>query len=192
MNEHASVTDQTPDPKTALFERVLESWQTAFPDLDVTSISVSVSISRLASLFTRGAEELVRPYGFGYGEMEVLFYLLSGGKPYEMRPSDLVKGCFVTSGAITGRVDRLSRLGLVSRVPSLIDRREMLVKLTRNGEKLGRRLQQVVAYESALRIALDELPAERRAALDADLRSVLIRVENLTSQVPSGSNRVVG
>lgn len=175
-------SEEDPADETDAFDPVLASWREALPGIDVTSVSMSVSISRLAALFSRGVEEHVRRYGFGYGELEVMFYLLSGGTPYERRPSDLTKGCFVTSGAITGRVDRLERLGLVTRIPSLIDRREMVVRLTRDGEKLSRRLQLAVATESALALALRSMDPERQASLDADLRMLLREVEVLVER----------
>lgn len=179
QGDHMDEPEDAPPQDADAFDPVLASWREALPGIDVTSVSMSVSISRLAALFNRGVEEHVRPYGFGYGELEVLFYLLSGGKPYERRPSDLTKGCFVTSGAITGRVDRLERLGLVTRIPSLIDRREMVVRLTRDGEKLSRRLQLAVASDSALALALRQIEPERRASLDTELRRLLREVETL-------------
>lgn len=165
------------------FEQVLSGMAKALPGVDLTAVAISVRIGRLASIFNRAVEDLVRPHGFGYGELEVLFFLLNGGKPAGMRPSDLMKGCFVTSGAITGRVDRLTKLGLVQRIPSLIDRREMTVRLTRNGEKLSQRLQVKVACESALTVALAEMGGDRGSALNTLLNDLHMTFDVVVDQL---------
>jgi DNA-binding MarR family transcriptional regulator len=81
----------------------------------------------------------------------------------------------VTSGAVTKRVDRLERQGLVERTVSEDDARGRVIALTPEGKRVQERLHpQHLANEDQLLGALDESERERLAAL---LRKLLVSLE---------------
>src|ERR671926_34073 len=55
------------------------------------------------------------------------------GPPHRMTPSGLAEWAELSSGAMTNRLDRLEKAGLVRRLPDPDDRRGVLVELTPEG-----------------------------------------------------------
>lgn len=80
---------------------------------------------RLAPLFAR--------FGLQTGEFDVLATLRRSGPPYALTPTALYEATMVTSGAMTNRLDRLEKLGLIMRGPHPNDRRGIVVQLTAKG-----------------------------------------------------------
>ena len=109
------------------------------------------------------------------GDFDVLAALRRAGAPFSVRLGELSRALLVTTGAITKRIDRLERRGLVDRIGGVEDDgRGKLVRLTARGRALVDRLIAVhLANEDRLLSALS--PAERRtlagllAKLDASL-----------------------
>jgi DNA-binding MarR family transcriptional regulator len=75
--------------------------------------------------------------------------------------TDLKGELGVTTGAVTGLVDRLERMGLVTRVPSQADRRVTLLELTPAGREAV--TAAIQAWENRLAGWLDGVPADQRA-----------------------------
>lgn len=75
-------------------------------------------------------------YGLGEGELDVLCALRRAGEPYERAPGELAAHTMVTTGAMTKRIDRLERAGLVTRRRSDDDQRGRIVALTSPGREL--------------------------------------------------------
>ncbi|WP_431857826.1 MarR family winged helix-turn-helix transcriptional regulator [Azospirillum sp.] len=87
-----------------------------------------VSRDRLAPVFAR--------YGLQHGEFDVLATLRRSGSPYALTPTALYEATMVSSGAMTNRLDRLERAGLIRREPHPGDRRGIIVQLTDQGRTL--------------------------------------------------------
>jgi DNA-binding MarR family transcriptional regulator len=77
----------------------------------------------------------------------------------------------LTSGGMTGRIDRLEQRGLVRRLPHPSDRRALVVTLTPAGHSLVE--EAVVAGLQAQRKVLERLPAASRDQLASLLRDLL-------------------
>jgi DNA-binding MarR family transcriptional regulator len=146
-------------------QRVVEQWTAERPDLDATPMLVIGRLHRVGLALT---SELVRVYsahGLGEGDFDVLATLRRSGPPYELTPSDLVEQTMVTSGAVTKRLDRLERAGLIERRVSGDDRRSRIVGLSRAGLELtDRAVPEHFANEERL---LEPLSAAERATLAA-------------------------
>lgn len=84
-----------------------------------------VARDRLAPLFAR--------FGLQAGEFDVLATLRRSGQPYALTPTALYEATMVTSGAMTNRLDRLEKVGLILRGPHPNDRRGIVVQLTEKG-----------------------------------------------------------
>lgn len=65
--------------------------------------------------------------------MHQVYFLMFLARQITCTPSDVAQEFGVTLGAVTGFVDRLYKLGLVSRVRSEEDRRLVLIQLTDKG-----------------------------------------------------------
>lgn len=66
----------------------------------------------------------------------MLATLRRAGEPFERAPGELAAFTMVTTGAMTKRLDRLERAGLVMRRPSATDGRGRVVALTGAGREL--------------------------------------------------------
>lgn len=78
-------------------------------------------------------EPLFAANGLNRGDFDVLATLRRAGAPYALNPTALYDATMVTSGAMTGRTERLAREGLIERAENPDDRRGTLVKLTPAG-----------------------------------------------------------
>lgn len=112
---------------------IVDEWGKADEGIVLNMLEMQARITRAALFMERFSETFCREYGFGFGECDLLLTLRRGGPPYTRRPTDLSQASLVTSGATTGRIDRLVALGLVERVSSTTDRRAAHIHLTQHG-----------------------------------------------------------
>lgn len=163
------VTAQT--TRTDPVDEIVEQWRRQRPDLDPDPMLVIGRIDRLSAAFDVRLRPTFAEAGLGNGDFDVLAALRRAGPPYELTPGALSRSMMVTTGAVTKRIDRLERQGLVARTVAPSDGRGRLVSLTPAGVELvdgliGRHL----AREATL---LDGLEEHERARL-ADLLSKLL------------------
>jgi DNA-binding MarR family transcriptional regulator len=117
--------------------RAVEQWQKERPDLDVRPMSVLGRLKEAASLISRDRlNPLFGRFGLQAGEFDVLATLRRSGAPYALTPTALYEATMVTSGAMTNRLDRLEKAGLIARGPHPEDRRGVIVQLTEKGRSL--------------------------------------------------------
>lgn len=91
----------------------------------LNEVSSLIARDRLAPLFAH--------FGLQAGEFDVLATLRRSGSPYALTPTALYEATMVTSGAMTNRLDRLEKAGLILRAPHPNDRRGIVVRLTKKG-----------------------------------------------------------
>ncbi|WP_376703116.1 MarR family transcriptional regulator [Mesorhizobium sp. ISC25] len=114
--------------------KAIEQWKKERPDLDVSPMAVLGRLSEAASLIARERlAPLFASYGLQSGEFDVLATLRRSGPPYALTPTALYEATMVTSGAMTNRLDRLEKSGLIKRGPHPDDRRGIVVQLTGKG-----------------------------------------------------------
>lgn len=155
--------------------RIQREWARERPDLDVSPQGVIGRLHRLAGHLTERLCVVYRRYGLGEGEFDVLATLRRGGAPFERAPGELAAFTMVTTGAMTKRVDRLERDGLVARRPSESDGRGRVVALTAAGRELiDRAFAEHMRNERRL---LDDLSPEEAALLETLLTTWLARFE---------------
>lgn len=116
--------------------RIQADWRLERPDVDVSPQGVIGRLHRLADLLTEELCLVYGRYGLSEGEFDVLCALRRAGEPYERAPGELAAHTMVTTGAMTKRIDRLERAGLVTRRRSDDDQRGRIVALTRPGREL--------------------------------------------------------
>lgn len=146
--------------------RACEEWRRERPDLDPLPMAL---FGRLAEAAHRVAREHLGPFfaehGLQAGEFDVLATLRRAGPPHALSPTALFDATMVTSGAMTGRIDRLERAGWAVRRPDPQDRRMTLVALTPEGFALIDRV--VGLHVENERRLLDGLTREEQERLSS-------------------------
>jgi DNA-binding MarR family transcriptional regulator len=85
------------------------------------------------------------------------------GPPYELTTREITRRTLVTAGAVSQRVARAERAGLVTRAASPASRRAVSVRLTAGGHELiEATVRQLLGHEAEL---IGALTAAERAAL---------------------------
>jgi len=114
--------------------KAIEQWKRERPDLDVSPMGVLGRLNEASSLIARDRlAPLFAQFGLQAGEFDVLATLRRSGSPYALTPTALYEATMVTSGAMTNRLDRLEKAGLILRGPHPNDRRGIVVQLTEKG-----------------------------------------------------------
>ncbi len=155
---------------------VIDQWRAQRPDLDHTVWALTSRLARSGRHLERAVDKLVRPLGLAACEYPVLAALRRAGEPYRRTPTELARTMMLSSGAVTNRVDRLERAGMVRRIPDPHDRRGVLVELTPQGlEIVDRAIEAQIEAEPEWLAALD---ASERAELDRLLHKLLVSFED--------------
>jgi DNA-binding MarR family transcriptional regulator len=156
-------------------DAVVEQWSKERPDLDA---GVMAEVGRLlfaARQLEQGIGRTAHKAGLGVPEGDILFTLRRSGEPYRLSPSRLAEWLFVTSGTMTGRLDRLEERSLIRRVPNPEDRRGMDVELTAEGRRLADEM--VAAHVENEERLMSGLTRNERRALQKILRKLLAHLQ---------------
>jgi DNA-binding MarR family transcriptional regulator len=145
---------------------ILAQWRRERPDLDPSPIGLIGRLHRLADVLNLELRAVFAEAGLGDGDFDVLVTLRRNGTPYEMTPGELCASTMVTSSAVTKRIDRLERGGLVTRTVSTEDARSRRIRLTDAGFELVDRLMAVhIANEHRLVSGLTDRDRSQLAAI---------------------------
>ena len=152
--------------------RAVEQWRRERPDLDVSPMAVLGRLSQASSVIARERlNPLFARFGLQSGEFDVLATLRRSGPPFALTPTALYEATMVTSGAMTNRLDRLEKAGLIARGPHPEDRRGVIVQLTKNGRSLID--EAVTAHVENEHQVLSGLTREERDRLAALLEKLI-------------------
>ncbi|MGW2743852.1 MarR family winged helix-turn-helix transcriptional regulator [Streptomyces sp. NPDC001450] len=152
-------------------DAIIEQWAAVRPDLDTKAMEVFGRIYRLSRAMGDRMEKAYAPYGISRGEFDVLATLRRSGEPYTLSPRQLSATLMLTTGGMTGRLDKLERAGLLRRSPDPHDRRGLQVTLTEKGLDV---IDQAVGAGLAVQTAaLSSLDAEQAGQLSGLLRELL-------------------
>ncbi|KUO22044.1 MarR family winged helix-turn-helix transcriptional regulator [Streptomyces dysideae] len=114
-------------------DAIIDQWAAVRPDLDTAAMEVFGRIYRLARVMGDRTEKAYSRFGISRGEFDVLATLRRAGEPYTLSPRQLSATLMLTTGGMTGRLDKLERAGLLRRSPDPHDRRGLQVTLTEPG-----------------------------------------------------------
>lgn len=157
-------------------DRLIQTWAERDPRLDATPLEVVGRLLLCAAHLERAIGAALQPFGLSFGDFDVLNTLRRRGDDAGTNPRDLARSSLITSGAMTSRLDRLERAGLVERRPDPGDRRGVLVQLTEQGERLAEQsLHAVLAADEAF---LEPLSQRQRDSVAAALKQLLLRSES--------------
>ncbi|MFE6621594.1 MarR family winged helix-turn-helix transcriptional regulator [Streptomyces sp. NPDC008086] len=152
-------------------DAIIDQWAAVRPDLDTKAMEVFGRIFRLSRTMGDRMEKAYAPYGISRGEFDVLATLRRSGEPHTLSPRQLSATLMLTTGGMTGRLDKLERAGLLRRSPDPHDRRGLQVTLTEKGLRL---IDEAVGAGLATQTeALSTLDAEQADRLADLLRELL-------------------
>lgn len=154
---------------------IVEQWRRERAGMRPEPMAVFGRIYRLARLVGDDQEKVYAGWGISRGEFDVLAALRRSGEPYALAPKALTAALMLTSGGMTGRLDRLERAGLVRRTPDPADRRGLRIVLTDAGRRVVE--ESVDAGLAVQRRILDALPPDDQARLADLLRRLLAAAE---------------
>jgi DNA-binding MarR family transcriptional regulator len=156
-------------------DRIIQAWARRDPRVDARALEVVGRLLLCAEHCTRDLVAALRPLGLSFGDFDVLNTLRRRGEDQGTKPSDLAASSLITTGAMTARLDRLQRAGLIRRTPDPADGRGVRVRLTARGERLAEQaLHAVIAADEAFLQPLDQRQRDRVAAA---LRLLLLPYE---------------
>lgn len=93
-------------------------------------------LSRLAGVMGAAMGRSFAAHDLDGAQFDVLATLRRSDPGRGLTPAELAQSSMVTSGAVSQRLDKLERRGLVERVPSRTDRRAVRVTLTPLGQEV--------------------------------------------------------
>ena len=160
--------------------RIVREACQAWPAYEAHSLEVGLRILRAYHFFDRELVRGLAEFDVSPGEFGVLFNLRLAGPPYRMTPTQLHNRLLVTSGGMTGRIDRLQRRGLVGRLPDAEDRRSILVELTESGLEHFEGVAQTHLH--IMEDLTKALTLEERDCLAGLLRKLLFGIESSYGQ----------
>jgi DNA-binding MarR family transcriptional regulator len=128
-------------------------------------------------------QAVARRIGISPSDLECLDLILLGGPA---TPGQIGERTGLTSGAVTGLIDRLERLGLVERAPDPTDRRKVLVRVREE------RTRDIAALFEPMRLAMETLLAGYRREELALLAEFGERAAEVTMRRVEELNRKAG
>ncbi|MFB6844962.1 MarR family winged helix-turn-helix transcriptional regulator [Streptomyces sp. NPDC056373] len=164
-----------PEQRNDPVDAIIEQWATVRPDLDTAAMEVFGRVGRLTLAMGDRMDKAYARFGISRGEFDVLATLRRSGEPYTLSPRQLSATLMLTTGGMTGRLDKLERAGLLRRSPDPHDRRGLRVTLTDKG--LGVADEAVAAGLAVQTEALSSLDPERAGLLADLLRELLAGAE---------------
>jgi DNA-binding MarR family transcriptional regulator len=157
-------------------DRIVQAWAERDPRLDASPLEVAGRLLLCAAHLERAIVAALERFDLSFGDFDVLNTLRRRGDEAGTNPSDLAQSSLITTGAMTARLDRLERAGLISRAPDPTDRRAVRVHLTAQGEQLAEQaLHAVIAADQTF---LEPLSQRRRDSVASALKQLLLRVES--------------
>ncbi|MCX5382405.1 MarR family winged helix-turn-helix transcriptional regulator [Streptomyces sp. NBC_00083] len=153
-------------------DAITTQWAEVRPDLETVPMAVYGRIYRIARAMGDRMDKEYARFGIGRGEFDVIATLRRSGEPYTLSPRQLSGTLMLTTGGMTGRLDKLEKAGLLVRSPDPTDRRGLRVTLTERGLKLVDEsvTAGLAAQREVLGSALDE---DEAAQLSSLLRKLL-------------------
>lgn len=152
-------------------DAITGQWAEERPELDTRAMAVFGRVYRIARAMGDRMESEYLRYGIGRGEFDVLGTLRRAGAPYTLSPRELSATLMLTTGGMTGRLDKLERAGLLVRSPDPHDRRGLRVSLTERGITVVD--EALVAGLAVQQAALSALDADEADVLAGLLRRLL-------------------
>jgi DNA-binding MarR family transcriptional regulator len=147
------------------------AWERERPGTPTASIGVITRIWGIAKILSDERRRTLARLGIDAATLDLLSTLRRAGAPYQLAAGEIAARARVSAGAISQRVARAERAGLVTRAKSGTDGRQSHVALTDAGHALiEQSVDDLLRYEESLLSALSD---DQRDSLSALLRLLL-------------------
>lgn len=166
-------------------EHIVAAWRRERPGTPTESIPVVTLLWRLAKLFADDRRRVLTAAGVDAATLDLLSTLRRAGSPYSLTTRELADRCLVTAGAISQRVARAERDGLVTRSPAA--GRAVAVGLTPAGHDLVEDTVDRVLRREAHLVA--GLPDQHRDRLAEDLAELYADLRHRLAEDPPAATR---
>jgi DNA-binding MarR family transcriptional regulator len=156
-------------------DRIVQAWHRREPELDSSSLEITGRLLLCAGYYEHAVIAALQPFGLSIADFDVLNTLRRVGDQHGSKPTDLARSSLITTGAMTSRLDRLERSGLIRRTPDPADRRGVLIRLTSKGSRVARQaLHELIA---ANQVFLKPLSGQQRESIASALKLLLLQHE---------------
>ena len=147
-------------------DQIARAWQREQPGVPVGSIGILTRIHQAAKLLADQRRRALTSIGMDAATLDLLSTLRRSGRPYRLSTRELSTRCLVTAGAITQRVDRAEREGLVRRLAAQRGSRMVPVELTDQGHRaVENAVGKLLTYEQTLVDGMDPKEQQELARL---------------------------
>ncbi|QHB53757.1 MarR family transcriptional regulator [Ralstonia solanacearum] len=161
------------DPMTAQgapMDNLLAQWRRERPDLDPSPMAVCGEVWRAGERLRQGVVANIAGADLDTAGFDVLLTLRRQGRGNALSPSALAKDMLLSTSAMTNRLDRLEKRGLIARQTDPDDRRGLRIVLTEAGFTLVDKL--VASHLATEERMLAALSAKEREQLRALLTKI--------------------
>jgi len=112
---------------------ILAQWRRERPDIDASPMAVCGELWRASERVRAGVIANVASADLDLAGFDVLLTLRRNGREQALSPSALAKDMMLSTSAMTNRLDRLEKRGLIARRTDPDDRRGLQIMLTDEG-----------------------------------------------------------
>jgi len=157
-------------------DRIIEQWHRELPDLELDSMALYGRIHRISQKLGERLHRLRSGQGLGRNEFDVLAAIRRSGEPFTLSPKEISATLMLSSGGLTGRLDKLEAAGYIERLPDPADRRGLKVRMTELGGEVIE-----VAVRTGIELqneSLSVLTDEEREQLGTLLRKLHLGFED--------------
>jgi DNA-binding MarR family transcriptional regulator len=158
-------------------DEVIGEWAEELPELYTDGLAIGGRIAVLERHLSHRIDRYLADLDLQIWGFDVLASLYRSGPPYSQTPSQLMRNCFLSSGAVTNRLKRLEARDLIFRQQDTVDRRSVAVILTDEGKKLAKKA--IEGRIDFMKSTFDGLSKKEQKELVSLLRKLLIHVQDL-------------
>jgi len=159
-----------------LIRRQTSAWAEEYPDVDEEAVRIILTLVWAARDIEARLNDVAHRHGLGVrGDYETLG-LLYHMPDRAVSPVDVAEELSVSTSAVTGRLDRLERAGLLERHPDSRDRRGIRLSITDHGREVVRQVFE--ANQAAKSDMVAGLEPVQRKALERYLVELLKGLES--------------
>ena len=151
-------------------DNLLAQWRSERPDLDPSPMAVCGEVWRAGERLRQGVVANIAGADLDTAGFDVLLTLRRQGRGNALSPSALAKDMLLSTSAMTNRLDRLEKRGLIARQTDPDDRRGLRIVLTEAGFTLVDNL--VASHLATEERMLAALSAKEREQLRALLTKI--------------------
>ncbi|ANH72912.1 marR family protein [Ralstonia insidiosa] len=112
---------------------ILAQWRRERPDVDASPMAVCGEVWRAGERLRQGVIANIASADLDMAGFDVLLTLRRNGREQALSPSALAKDMMLSTSAMTNRLDRLEKRGLIARKTDPEDRRGLQIVLTDAG-----------------------------------------------------------